>query len=1041
MPLGKHSSEVDQDVEMTVPDDNGNRSSNSIVPEDSPQQLVGDQGGGRHVKGLVFKDVIFYLSNFLGNESVKEELETTLCEYGAIKSQSLSSENDTTQQTTSLTPTHIISRDLDFPHYNHAKARGIHIVKVDPKSRQLCISCDKYGWLNNTHFLTQLNQPEWVTASVKIGKLLNPDFYSADPGMIFSGIVLTTTGLPPFDRQMIREAVEDYGGEFTAAISSNLTHMITLTESGEKYDYVMKHPELGIKVVLPHWFQLSCNLKRLLPETIYRFPDPPLLNPDSINDRPDQVRGHAPLLYSNSVKTVTAFLSSSNKAQKQFLDGYSIIFGNDLNIVPERMAMIEDKIFRAGGKVVNEYSSENVDIVICRFRIGDLYIKASRDSKIVGSADWLLHILQTEVLSSPKALLLHYPIPSDCIPGMSSLVITVSNYTGNIREYLKRMILAMGGTYKPTLSNRTATEPTTHIICGNASGEKFEKGNEWNVKMVNHLWLEDSFQVWSLQSETKQKYTLFPAHYQLSHVFGVNIPPHVLDDWIGYEDDVMSPTPETARTIEPTMPAFLMEQGELDTNDQTIFEIPEDQSKSTPGVIDLDAGSVTPSPTKALSKKNQSRGKSSKSDTSASSISTSLSPTIYNSTTINDATKEPSSSSSSATNAENHKLGSVRVVSKKRGAAMQASKVLQKIVPDMNEFQDELRDEKKASKKKKKQLAAEELIEMDAEGSDTLHQSPKKSTSSPTKRRRISMGSVGVRDTPVISDDDDDADNTLDSPKAPSKKSRQNPKGDIVTQSTSIAPEQSSTAGKTKRVRYISTGVKDQSAAQIKALKALGVMPTTTVEKCTHLVATSISRTGKFLTALLHGRIIVHEDWLQACIDANMIVDEDNFRIEDSATEKKFGMDLYDSLNRARERKVFESCVFYLSPSIKQDMPQLKDVVEAGGGKVLTLLHTGLGALKDRVVKSSNSTLTTSPRKSSHQKKTRDSFNVADNDEDNDSPSLREKDEIVAVVSIEKDKDMWKPIVDAGAHIYSHDLISLTVLTQKLDLGPTHAIA
>lgn len=69
-------------------------------------------------------------------------------------------------------------------------------------------------------------------------------------------------------------------------------------------------------------------------------------------------------------------------------------------------------------------------------------------------------------MPSPTASLLHYPIPNGYIPGMTSLVMTVSNYNGPIREYLKRMIIATGATYKPELSSKNHAEPTTHIICG-----------------------------------------------------------------------------------------------------------------------------------------------------------------------------------------------------------------------------------------------------------------------------------------------------------------------------------------------------------------------------------------------------------------------------------------------------------------------------------------------------------------------------------------------------------------------------------------------
>ncbi|KAF9105007.1 hypothetical protein BGX27_009850 [Mortierella sp. AM989] len=1025
----RESTQPEHEVEMITSDSEGNQTLISSTTKGSSRQRDGNQHKNNYEENAIFQNVIFYLNPFLGI-SKAAELEATLCANGALKTQSsLTEDEDSTRQNITSKPTHIITNDLDFPDYKHATARGIHIVK-----------------------------PEWVTRSASAGRLQSPEYFSADPVMIFSGIVLTTTGLPQYDRQLIRGAVEDYGGRFIPTITPEVTHMITLTASGEKYDYIMEHPELGIKVVLPHWFQLCCNLRRLLPETIYEFPDPPMLNPDYTIVRPESTQGYAPQLYSNNLKAVVNFLLSPRKIHALFLDGYNILFGDDLNILPERRVKIEEKIKEAGGAIINEYSSDKVDIVICRFRTGDLYIQASRDGKIVASADWLLHVLQTGDLPSPKASLLHYPIPPECVTGMSSLVITISNYTGNVREYLKRMILAMGASYKPTLSNRTAAEPTTHIICGNASGDKYEKGHEWNVKVVNHLWLEDCFQAWSLQSETKARYTLFPAHNQLSLVFGTNIPPETLDDWIGSAEGDIS--------LDQTVESGAISNKHTPVKNQDNPGEPVHQNEQIPDNTVFEDNVIaepspsTPTPSKTSPKMVSVEAKSSTSDTSASSSIVPSSPKTSLSVCVIDGNKEGGSPSSAAT--ESPTMGSVRVISRKRGAAVQASKVLQKIVPDMNEFQDELRDEKKASKKKKKHTIIEDSkideTEMDLDESNLPLPTFKKAASSPAKRRRISMGSTGERSTPAGSDDDGhdhESELNIGGPRTPSKKIKRSTKvekADKENTSTEAAnttiSEQNLTAGKSRRVRYISTGLKDQSTAQIKALKSLGIIPTTAVEKCTHLVATSIARTGKFLIALLHGKIIVHEDWLQACIDANAILDEDGFRIEDIATEQKLGMNLYESLDRAREKRIFENCVFYLSPSMKQDMPLLKSVVEAGGGKASTLLHTGLGFLKDRVVKASNKSEKTSSPKSkstSHSRKDkradRDQENLIGDDGEDGVHTLREKDEIVAVVSSEKDKDMWQPILDAGAHVYSHDLISISVLTQRLDLGNKHALA
>ncbi|KAF9944173.1 hypothetical protein BGZ70_004952, partial [Mortierella alpina] len=247
-------------------------------------------------------------------------------------------------------------------------------------------------------------------------------------------------------------------------------------------------------------------------------------------------------------------------------------------------------------------------------------------------------------------------------------------------------------------------------------------------------------------------------------------------------------------------------------------------------------------------------------------------------------------------------------------------------------------------------------------------------------------------------------------------------------------PATGTQASKAKQVRYISTGLKEQSTKQIKALRALGIVPTTSVEKCTHLVAKNIARTEKFLVALAQGKTIVHEDWFQACIDANAILDESEYRIHDTENEERFGMDLYKSLDRARERPVFKDCVFYISPSTVPKLATLKTLTEAGGGKATALLQTGLGFLKEKIEK----------KMKSSQDMDLDHGDVSGADgssSSGDEGGHREKkDETIAVVSCEEDRDMWQPILATGAKVYSHELIITGILTQTLDLSNTHAL-
>ncbi|CAO3572374.1 unnamed protein product [Mortierella alpina] len=1082
------------------------------------------------VVDLLFQSVVFRFNAFLSRAKAGR-LERALCAYGATKAQACLG-RDRAWKSNAPAPTHIITDDLDFPERKSAAAEGIHVVT-----------------------------PEWVVKSIKRNKLQDPENFSADPTMIFSGKVFTTSGLPQYDRQMIANAVRDMGGSYVSQITQDVTHMIALTSTGEKYDYVMAHPELDIKVVLPHWFQACCNLKRLLPETMYVFPDPCLQDPDYTPDPAGIPQGRAPVLFSNSVRGVVEFLQSPTENKSQFLTGHCIYMEERLHIVPELRVKMEEKIKEAGGLVVDEYSSDMVDIAICRFRSGAVYTNAYNDGKTIASLDWLFHVLRKGDLPSPKAALLHYPIPPRPIPGMSSLVITISNYNGSVREYLKRMIWATGAVYRPTLSSKDAPIPTTHVICGNATGDKFEKGHDWNVKVVNHVWLEDCFQSWVLQSETKPRYSIFPVHYQLPLVFGAKISPDSLDMWTTLgeeasrrsrstsgESSPKSATTKTDGAREPDSPADKFqgiqrkERGSLpdreamagpvtpsrnargiqekrgeslqDRETSAALVAPADENRGASQDRQISATSVAPSdenrgssqdreisavsamptnkdpeikkegvesshgaPAAPINGQGSPIAPGDEHDDNAAPESSSPKPTkkrpspvrkrrASDTTTITSspadshsasssaASKEKSSPTPLASGRESPAAGSTRVLGK-RGAAVEASKALQKIVPDMNEFQEELRDEKRASKHKRKKISAveehrdgDESMDMDVDEALIVTSPRKVRSSSPAKRKRPSLLNVELQGTSTRSEDDEaanESETNASDAKSATKKARHAGKFNKKAAGAVIAvhihvntgtPYYGSATGtqasKVKQVRYISTGLKEQSTKQIKALRALGIIPTTSVENCTHLVAKNIARTEKFLVALAQGKTIVHEDWFQACIDANTILDESEYRIYDPENEEKFGMDLYKSLDRAREKPVFKDCVFYISPSTVPKLSTLKTLTEAGGGKATALLQTGLGFLKEKIEK----------KMKSSQDMDLDHGDVsgADDSSSGAEGDLREKkNETIAVVSCEEDRDMWQPILATGAKVYTHELIITGILTQSLDFN-THAL-
>ena len=155
------------------------------------------------------------------------------------------------------------------------------------------------------------------------------------------------------------------------------------------------------------------------------------------------------------------------------------------------------------------------DIYVCHYREGDGYRLASRSGKDVGNLPWLYHLITNNTWTSPLKRLLHYPIARKGLPGFKKYRISLSNYNGEARIYLENLAKAAGCEFTKTMKM-----DNTHLITAHTFSEKCEAAKEWNINMINHLWLEESYAKWEIQSLTHNRYTTFPPRTNLSEVVG-----------------------------------------------------------------------------------------------------------------------------------------------------------------------------------------------------------------------------------------------------------------------------------------------------------------------------------------------------------------------------------------------------------------------------------------------------------------------------------------------------------------------------------------
>ncbi|MCJ1394718.1 hypothetical protein MMC18_007598 [Xylographa bjoerkii] len=396
----------------------------------------------------------------------------------------------------------------------HAPSANNANISFDGLTHIISATIDFEGYEKAEDLLVPVVTPSWVDASVAKKRLANPRSHSPDPRLYFSGLVVCTAELPDGDKDAIVGGVLAMGGLYSSAITKAVTHIVALTmEPAACQIAVAKN--LSCKIVLPHWFDDCLRLGRRIDEAPYLLPNPEVMR-KALTDRiPETARPDLQSAISaqpGPLPTPAGSPSQERRRLNVFKDK-TVMLSKDLEIGSHLRGTIEDLIKSAGGSITG--SVNRADIYICHYREGIEYKTASWDGKVVGNLPWLYHLITHNAWTSPLRRLLHYPIARGGLPGFKKFRISLSNYNGEARIYLENLAKAAGCEFTKTMK-----QDNTHLITAHQISEKCDAAKEWNINMINHLWLEESYAKWQIQSLTNTRYTHFPPRTNLSEVVG-----------------------------------------------------------------------------------------------------------------------------------------------------------------------------------------------------------------------------------------------------------------------------------------------------------------------------------------------------------------------------------------------------------------------------------------------------------------------------------------------------------------------------------------
>ncbi|KAJ3558793.1 hypothetical protein NPX13_g9642 [Xylaria arbuscula] len=379
--------------------------------------------------------------------------------------------------------THIVSNTIEFPEYSQSLAMMIPVVKS-----------------------------KWITASLTKGKQAQIRPFTPDPRMIFSDVMLSCADIPDTDKDTIIGATMAMGGMYSDSITKLTTHICALSMDHPKVQMAVEKKH-KCSIVLPHWFDDCFKLGKRIDEGPYLLPDPEILRMSpgrsiephcspyldgAISARPDYMQ---PPTSQERALNLTVF-----KDKK-------IMFSDDLEMRDRLREILQGLVTGSGGQIVD--TAQDCDWLVCRYRDTKEYVQASQLGKIVGNMSWLFYLIQHNTWSNPFHRLLHYPEPRNGIPGFNEMRVSVSNYGGEARIYLENLIKAAGATFTKTMK-----ADNTHLVTARDNSEKCEAARDWNIHMVNHLWIEESYAKCEMQSLTVSKYTHFPPRTNLGEIIG-----------------------------------------------------------------------------------------------------------------------------------------------------------------------------------------------------------------------------------------------------------------------------------------------------------------------------------------------------------------------------------------------------------------------------------------------------------------------------------------------------------------------------------------
>ena len=825
--------------------------------------------------------------------------------------------------------------------------------------------------------------PKWAHRSIALRMPQPVHIYSPDPSCIFSGIVICCAHLSPHDTEMLSSAVTSLGGGVRQTLCEEVTHVVATSRDSGKMMALELHTDLPIIAVAPHWINDSYSVRRLLPLDGYVFDmrtpgalPPCLCAPPPMSPTSKEFSDSAPVsLLSEQVPP--------HHDDHTVLAGKTVLLARDihggtLESLPH-LHSVRDRIVQAGGQCAPILKSDaspaqvraavqSADIVVARHRESVECIQALRHDKVVGTLGWLVKVLSSGRLTSPRDRILHFPYPHTPVAGFPSLTITITNYRGTARTYLKELIAKMGGIFTPEMCQTSSI-----CVALDLHGEKVTKAREWNIPIVNHIWLENCFATWKNQNLAQRSFITFPGAAQLTAVLGQvgvsdeSIAPFMTMDSPSMDDsgpidthsnsvshsvvqNTPSRVPERVLSAAPESnwsDSTDMSHGNDDTHraiatSTTALTAPTAPTDAAADATHQDVGPLDSGRSFKAEPDSIEQAGAEARHTASSIVSDERREEAIQPVSERDPSPAPEAQQESAHVDESKRI--LEPYETTTGPEPREDS-LHDHVPTSGFDESSLRHSASSEKASgsgpeahdqaskpgsSTPLSVQERASTDAHVEQMVESnvSERSGSASPVTNEPAEMASPSVHTHPSSRSASTPMEADSERTAAPSHRKR-------ATASKATAPLKRARASSPANIVVATTSV-DLSATEQRTLQALGIQRTDDMSKATHLVAKNLTRTEKMLCAIARGLYIVGMSWIRDMTRKQTLIDASSYTLRDKDKEKQWSMSLADVLERSRQApsSLLRGHTFYVSKHVQPSREILRHVMEAAGAHV-----------------------------------------------------------------------------------------------------------